>query len=905
MAALAFVLTGAPAAVAADVLTVCRTLCDHDTIQAAIDVAQPGDTIRVGAGVYRESIRIDTDLRLEGEDASSTILDGEGPTTVVVVEAGATVTIAAVTITNGVGSSGGTTNDAGGIHNLGTLKLIGSIVRGNVAPEDAGGRGKGGGIRNDGDLTVVGGFIGGNLAAGRGGGVYNTGTLSLDGVTLCDNAGSFGGGVFNEGEATLARSLLFANRASSDGGGVQNENRCLFSNCTLSRNEADRDGGAIWVGGTEVGLTRTELVHCTLFDNETSRGEGAGIFNDRFNPVELTATIVAGNDGGRDCAGPILSHGYSIDSDDSCGLDAAGERPDLPEADPRLSQLGHHGGPTLTHALLPGSPAIDAAGVECAVATDQRHGSRPVGERCDIGAYERPLCVAQITARFRRGDANGDGSLDISDAAFLLLYLFVGEVALTCEDAGDANDDGEVVLSDPIFTLNWLFRGGPSPPAPLSCGPDPTADDLDCASVRHCDDPDPGPDGAGAGGVAGPRPYRDLWTSAAELERRAMSGEAWEAVLAAARDACAGEATVTNQDSNNNVQILAAAIASARLAAVDRSTARVFRDKVVLALEKLVEEGDPVEAHGCPFGCGKAVNETLAWGREAGAYVLAADLVDYRTAAFERWVRDMAENYVACDGRTMLESFQRRPNNWGVMLFGSLVAMYAYLGDEEALMAIRDYFVRGLTGDVPDCASVPEGEPCYVWGGSIDPREKDMTWHCDPMKPTLIAPPCRVALPDGTSVDLDGLIPDDQRRACSFCPPGSMSGFCATVSADQRCSRPGADAHITDWMNGAVMGARVLDRIGLGIWDTADRAFRRMILAHLVAHCQVTCEDPGFLCESLYNCKDWVIPILDEAYDLQSELTPPPRTACDCPVVIAGRGTGASKNAGFGAYVAP
>jgi len=318
-----------------------------------------------------------------------------------------------------------------------------------------------------------------------------------------------------------------------------------------------------------------------------------------------------------------------------------------------------------------------------------------------------------------------------------------------------------------------------------------------------------------------------------------------------------------------------------------------------------VAEGDPRATHGCPSGCGKSVNETLAWGREVGAFVLAADLVRYRTDTFEAWVRAMAEEYRACDERTMLEAFRRRPNNWGAMNFGSLVAMYAYLGDEAALRDIRDHFARGLTEGLLDCADAPDGEPCYVWGGSVEPTDKDMTWHCDPSRPMLINPDCSVRLADGTSVELGGLIPDDQRRACSFCPSGESGGICNSVSASDRCVGPEREAHITDWVNGAVMGARILDRVGMDIWDAGQQAFRRMIIAHLVTHCQLTCDDTGFGCRSLYSCKDWVIPVLDEIYDLEAELTPPPETACDCPVEIAGRGTGASKNAGFGAYIVP
>jgi hypothetical protein len=487
-----------------------------------------------------------------------------------------------------------------------------------------------------------------------------------------------------------------------------------------------------------------------------------------------------------------------------------------------------------------------------------------------------------------RGDSNDDAKTNLSDAIAVVNFLFLGSGPLLCADSGDMNDDGKINLTDPIILVNWLFLGGPSLPPPLACGTDPTEDSLGCTRAQACEEE---------------ALFGDLWTSAQELQGKPISGAAWESVWGAAQEACSSEATVTNQDSNANVQILGAAIAYARLREDDPESAARFRGKVLGALQKLVREGNPREAHGCPPGCGKAVNSTLAWGRELGAYVLAADLIDYRTPALEEWLRNLAEHDVACDGRTMLEAFQRRPNNWGVMNFGSLVALYAYLGDLERLHEVRDYFMRGLTGEVLDCEDAPDGEPCYVWGGTLTPVHKDFTWHCDASSPHLIAPSCVVDLGGGAQINIGGLIPDDQRRACSLCPPDALSSFCQAASEEDRCVAPGPDAHISDWMNGAVMGARILDRIGMSIWEAGDQALKRMIVAHMVTHCQLTCDDDGFQCETLYNCKDWVIPILDEAYNLTAEFTPPPPTSCDCSLDLQGRGAGASKNAGFGAYI--
>jgi len=81
--------------------------------------------------------------------------------------------------------------------------------------------------------------------------------------------------------------------------------------------------------------------------------------------------------------------------------------------------------------------------------------------------------------RFKRGMANADNKIDISDAVFLLGYLFAGKTPPSCPDAADANDDGKIDISDPVKILGHLFAGaGPLPPPFSECGVDPTPDTL-------------------------------------------------------------------------------------------------------------------------------------------------------------------------------------------------------------------------------------------------------------------------------------------------------------------------------------------------------------------------------------------------------------------------------------------
>ena len=104
--------------------------------------------------------------------------------------------------------------------------------------------------------------------------------------------------------------------------------------------------------------------------------------------------------------------------------------------------------------------------------------SESVDEQC--GA----VIVGSPAPEFRRGEVNGDGAFDISDAIFELAELFAMGPAASCADAGDVNDDGVIDIADPVLILDNLFGSGLpiSSPGPVVCGTDPTPDVLDCVS---------------------------------------------------------------------------------------------------------------------------------------------------------------------------------------------------------------------------------------------------------------------------------------------------------------------------------------------------------------------------------------------------------------------------------------
>ncbi|MEX0745410.1 MAG: flexitail domain-containing putative surface protein, partial [Phycisphaeraceae bacterium] len=167
-----------------------------------------------------------------------------------------------------------------------------------------------------------------------------------------------------------------------------------LENTTVSGNQATQGGGML-DHKTQDGLNAGTTAKSSTIAANTASSKGGGILSfhtasgDGY--VDLENTIVADNTlngSPSDCDGPITSQGHNVNSDESCGLAGGG---DISSADPLLGPLADNGGPTETHYLLPGSPAIDV-GV-CPPNTDQRGIPRPQGAGCDIGAIE--LCPAE------------------------------------------------------------------------------------------------------------------------------------------------------------------------------------------------------------------------------------------------------------------------------------------------------------------------------------------------------------------------------------------------------------------------------------------------------------------------------------------------------------------------------
>ena len=407
--------------------------CPACVLRDAIKNAGNGDTIRIPPGTYTlegGELIIKKNITLEGAGAATTIIQaatapGVASHRVLNIPYGREVSLSGVTIRNGLVDSDeprhvlfpGTNSGmwaiplefGGGIHIHGTLRLSDSVITGNQA-------GGGGGIFNGGILFLSNTRIENNTATATGGGIYNGGVLEAVETDLVDNRAGSGGGIFNVGILTAQRSTIRGNttryggggilnstigvshleyttineNASHSGGGIRNFGQLTLENSTVSGNTG-RFGGGI------LNENYIRISNTTVSGNRGDYGGGISVNPVAWNPTtELNNTIIAANTAaleGADCSGSVTSLGHNLlGSDEHCGIQATagdliGTRSQ--PVDPRLGPLGYNGGPTETHALLLGSPAIDSGGDDPVSSTDQRGLARPQGSASDIGAYEK------------------------------------------------------------------------------------------------------------------------------------------------------------------------------------------------------------------------------------------------------------------------------------------------------------------------------------------------------------------------------------------------------------------------------------------------------------------------------------------------------------------------------------
>jgi CSLREA domain-containing protein len=446
------------------------------SLRAILLTACPGTTITFAPGVVGPitltsgELVVDKNLTINGPGANILTISGisSSNSRVFRILSGNTVTMTDLTIANGQMSGSG--NNGGGVLNNGTLTLNNCNLFGNATINN-----RGGGIYNDGtSLTLnncnIGGTLAGqpNTAPAGGGGIYhNSGTLlmtggsvvgnsnsgiaiaggtaTLNGVAISNNSinGGGGGGIAAVGGTTsIINCLIVNNVGGNSGGGVSIGSTAVVTmvNSTISGNSTSNVGGGV---SNQSG--NTTLTNVTITNNRSENSTGGGIFASSANATTtLRNTIVAGNFGGASPSTTANNISGTVSSSSSFNLIGTGGAGGLTNgtnnnqvgvANPGLGVLANNGGPTLTHALLAGSPALDA-GDNAAVVNPPFSGVAPFNDQrgpgflrirdaadvntaqtVDIGAFEADPSIEDISDKSTIENSPVSFTFNLGDAA--------------------------------------------------------------------------------------------------------------------------------------------------------------------------------------------------------------------------------------------------------------------------------------------------------------------------------------------------------------------------------------------------------------------------------------------------------------------------------------------------------
>jgi hypothetical protein len=288
------------------------------------------------------------------------------------------------------------------VRRFGVMNTLGpaTLTRTRISAEWSFGDGAGitnhGGMMTVRDSTITGSGFGGWLSVA--GGVYNGHLFSAQGE-------------FHDGVLNIEDTMISGNTGRDAGAIYNNGGTVTLTNSTVSGNTAER-GPSIhswtWRGGSMT-ITNSTVSSGSISYECGSRANGYGIGNDGTLTV-TNSTLAANAMGGLDNRGEAtvtnsvidggcvqfgdnaetVSGGYNIvGGRDACGFDDPTDLVDISSLALAIGPLTDNGGPTMTHALLPGSVAIDAIpALMCQATEDQRGEPRPGGSMCDVGAFE-------------------------------------------------------------------------------------------------------------------------------------------------------------------------------------------------------------------------------------------------------------------------------------------------------------------------------------------------------------------------------------------------------------------------------------------------------------------------------------------------------------------------------------
>lgn len=469
---------------------------------SAVDGCAAGgaaDTIILPSGVYVLTVTgpqedgaqtgdldVASQITILGAGPSASVIDGGSPSDYFLFDRVIDVTPYGSLTLSGVGVRGGVCYNAGGILNAGELVVIDSLVSNNVTRQDAdscwaAGAGDGGaGIVNLGTgylvmsrSTVLAnqglGANGPSDSSAIGGGLKNFGVASLVNTLIEGNFAAEGGGLWNVGGLEIFDSQISYNASRFRGAAMSNvEDAYVYrtavvgnSGGTIIRNGATApallrmlsstiSGNYSYFGITVEANSSTFIEGSTIANNGGSGSVVADIGG--VGPTQASTTLISSAEG-QNCQAAIVSLGYNITTDASCGMTSAG---DLQDANPLLGALADNGGFGPTHALQPGSPAIDRIPNAQCHGTDQRVVARPQpfpSGQCDVGAYEFTASPVVTIVSPTNGLTSGQGRL----------VLFTGKAI----DAESGNLTSALAWTS---SLDGVIGGGAAVSRALSAG---------------------------------------------------------------------------------------------------------------------------------------------------------------------------------------------------------------------------------------------------------------------------------------------------------------------------------------------------------------------------------------------------------------------------------------------------
>ncbi len=390
--------------------------------------ASPGNTIDLSSALPSLS----TNMVVNGPGSSILTVQrstagGTPAFRILAINSGSNVSLSGLTISNGQLSDRGA-----GISNYGNLTILNCTISGNT--EVTGGWG--GGIYNDrvATLNVTDSIIIGNSASDAGG-IGNFGALAVTNSTISGNSSSgSGGGIrsFSDSTLTVTNSTVSGNTATDAGGGIESLGAATLTNTTISGNIAGGSGGGLVRNGSTATATLTNV---TITNNHAGTNGGGALLNGGND--KMRNTIVTGNFFGSGTSTPddisgvvdtsAASSNNLIGTGGTGGLTAINGN-QINVTNPGLAPLANNGGPTFTHALLAGSPALDAGSnalSDAAGLTDQRgtgfirkadSADANTTQTVDIGAFEAQAAVEDITDKPTAEDTPLSFSFNVGDA---------------------------------------------------------------------------------------------------------------------------------------------------------------------------------------------------------------------------------------------------------------------------------------------------------------------------------------------------------------------------------------------------------------------------------------------------------------------------------------------------------